>query len=268
MLQLDALKALVIEAFGLGEDAIVHSCSQAYLQPAGFCTKGDSDVAFLRKLPGHQLQVCNVWMHVEVNSQVFSLVSMWNVLVICDLHWYATVEQKHDAEFIPTKDLACCSPYMSYEGKKFRVLVPLQIHVSSYWVCQPQKSHAVKIGWGAPWWSLLAKPMHAYHEASHGSSLRSSVNTIHGSCVPKTCASFAACLFTMFLVSHTQNYVVCTWAFPSFESNVGFTSCLEAVALNNGLVCRHVQIDGGQASSMPCQHTCFWKCMHEKLKSV
>ena len=120
-----AFKALVIEAFGLAEDAIAHSCSQAYLQPAGFCTKGD--VAFLRKLPGHQLQVCNVWMHVEVNSQVFSLVSMWDVLEVCDLHWYATVEQKHDAEFIPTKDLACCPPYMNYEGKTFRVLVPLQM---------------------------------------------------------------------------------------------------------------------------------------------
>ena len=68
------------------------------------------------------------------------------------------------------------------------------------------------------WWSLFATTM-----KHHMGQACTAQSTIHGSCIPITCVSFAACLFAMFLVSN-------------FESNVCFTSCLEAVGLNPGLV--------------------------------
>ena len=120
-----AFKSMVMQAFGLDTGATIYSCSKAHMQPAGVCTKGD--VAFLQKQPGEQLQVCNVWMHVEVNNIVYSLVSMWRVIEICELGWFAIVKKSKDAEFIETRTLACCSSYMSYEEDTFRVLVPLQM---------------------------------------------------------------------------------------------------------------------------------------------
>ena len=120
-----AFKSMVIQAFGLDSGATIYSCSKAHVQPAGVCTKGD--VAFLQKQPGEQLQVCNIWMHVEVKNTVYSLVSMWRVIEICQLGWLAIVKKSKDAEFIATRTLACCTSYMSYEGDTFKVLVPLQM---------------------------------------------------------------------------------------------------------------------------------------------
>ena len=120
-----AFKSMVIQAFGLDSGATIYSCSKAHMQPAGVCTKGD--VAFLQKQPGEQLQVCNIWMHVEVNNTVYSWVSMWRVIEICQLGWFAIAKKSKDAEFIATRTLACCTPYMSYEGDTFKVLVPLQM---------------------------------------------------------------------------------------------------------------------------------------------
>ena len=56
-----AFKAMVVEAFNMTPSSIF-TCSQAHLEPAGLCNKGD--VVWVHKNDGN-LQCCHVWMHAE-----------------------------------------------------------------------------------------------------------------------------------------------------------------------------------------------------------
>ena len=68
-----------------------------------------------------------VWMHAEINGMIYSLVSPWELHGIVQLGWYAIVQRKVDAIFLPTKALARTAPYSQHSGDMFRVIIPLQM---------------------------------------------------------------------------------------------------------------------------------------------
>lgn len=120
-----AFKSMVLQAFGLTNVDNIYSCSQAHMKPAGVCNKGD--LVFLHGHRGQNLQVCQIWMHVEIDSTMFSLVSKWD-LVEMNLHGgFATVRKKDDAIFVSTADLACTTSHCHFEKDLYNVIVPLQV---------------------------------------------------------------------------------------------------------------------------------------------
>lgn len=120
-----ALCSTVMKAFGLSNGDSIYSCSKAHLDPAGSCTKGD--VACLKGYTGPHLQACQIWVNVEVNTVVYTLVSMWELVSLDDQGSSATVRKKQDAIFIKTSEICCCLPFCHFEGDTFKVLVPLQM---------------------------------------------------------------------------------------------------------------------------------------------
>eukprot|EP00438_Fugacium_kawagutii_P004363 Skav212024 [mRNA] locus=scaffold984:222705:223166:- [translate_table: standard] len=120
-----ALKATILKAFGMQPDASIYSSSQAMLKPAGVCTKGD--MACLHGSIGQRFQACHVWIHVEVDSIVYSLVSVWDLLELDSTGCFATMKKKDGAQFVLTSSLACTTAYMHYQNDMFKVIVPLQM---------------------------------------------------------------------------------------------------------------------------------------------
>lgn len=120
-----ALKAIILKAFGLPANAPIYSSSQAMLKPAGVCTKGD--MACLHGSAGQSFQACHVWVHVEVDSAIYSLVSVWDLLELDSTGCFATMKKQDGAQFVPTESLACTTPYMHYKNDIFKVIVPLQM---------------------------------------------------------------------------------------------------------------------------------------------
>ena len=120
-----ALTSIVLKAFALPSSSTIYSSSKAYLMPAGTCSKGD--VACLRGHTGDQLQVCQVWMHVEVNHIAHSLVSMWELIEIDTSGFFAVAQKKDDAIFVLTSSLACTMPFCHFENNLYKLIVPLQM---------------------------------------------------------------------------------------------------------------------------------------------
>jgi len=101
---------LVATHFNIQEHTDITTCLEAKLSPAGSCQKGD--FAFLKETG---LKLCQVWLHVAIGPDVYSMVSTWELLELGSIGCHGIFAQAEGAYFDETSNLACAVAHMQFK---------------------------------------------------------------------------------------------------------------------------------------------------------
>ena len=67
-----------------------------------------------------------MWLHVAIGTDVFSMVSNWDLLELDSTGCHGIFVQAEGAHFIETSNLACAAAHMQYKHKQVKVIIPMQ----------------------------------------------------------------------------------------------------------------------------------------------